>query len=86
MRSPKSSSVQPSITFQGRGQSRTTEQEQQEYSEFAWKQIDDLGQRDGLLIGLQPIFLHPEALYRIERGEGAGKTRRSTQDWSTRFA
>lgn len=43
-----------------------TKQEAQEYYEIAKKAIDDLGKKDGAILGLTPIFLDRDALFRTE--------------------
>ena len=43
-----------------------TTQESQEYFDLAMKAIDDLGKEEGVFLGLTPIFLDREALFRLE--------------------
>ncbi len=43
-----------------------TERETQQYFDIAIKAIDDLGKEEGVLLGLTPIFLDREALFRVE--------------------
>ena len=53
--------------FEGVTWRKPTEGELTRYRDFALKQVRTFGAEKGLKIGLQPIFLHPEALHRIQR-------------------
>ncbi len=48
---------------------RPTEEESQKYVGILKNAIDDLGKEDGVMLGLMPIFLDREALFRTELAE-----------------
>jgi hypothetical protein len=52
-----------------------TRDEHERYAKFAVKCVESFGNRQGLIHGLSPVFLHPEALFRSELGdaEAAGE-------------
>ncbi|MDX1944178.1 MAG: DUF1588 domain-containing protein [Pirellulaceae bacterium] len=40
------------------------------YTGFLSRNIEKLGNRQGLIVGLSPVFLHPETVFRLELGQG----------------
>lgn len=47
-----------------------TEEELQQFTEFVTSRIERYGNREGLILGLVPVFLHAEAVFRFEFGAG----------------
>ncbi|MBL8798485.1 MAG: DUF1588 domain-containing protein [Planctomycetia bacterium] len=46
-------------------------EERERYAGFLAKNVAQFGNRDGLIRGLAPVLLHPEAVFRVELGDGA---------------
>ncbi len=47
-----------------------TSDERDRYSKFLVKNIEKFGNHDGLIRGLTPVLLHPEAIFRLELTDG----------------
>ncbi len=66
-----------------------TEMESNSYIRLAKEAVEDLGKKDGLILGLTPIFLDGEALFRYElakEGEPDAHGRVMLQDWELAVA
>lgn len=58
-------------TFGGLVRRPPTEDELRRYAGILTKSIEKFGNKEGTIQGLSPIFIHPEVIYRLERGGGA---------------
>jgi hypothetical protein len=47
-----------------------TKDERERYGKFLAKNLEKSGNQDGLIRGLTPVLLHPEAIFRLELAEG----------------